>query len=150
MKSQGKADNSFISRSHALPFCICAVCARHGKPYCALGPNDPHYASCRAFVFAADFPHFCHSTVLCLPSKGGCLPLAYPMLTPSQYCAYPDMDLTFPAVLALNRAAFAFKKGGVCPLLPPCFPRLGSALNPTQPMVFAALLCLAYVNYLMG
>ena len=54
MKSEGNADNILIGRSHALPSCICATCERHGKPYCALGSDASHDASCRAPVVATD------------------------------------------------------------------------------------------------
>ena len=37
------------------------------------------------------FCEFWHSTVLCLPARQGCLPLAYPVLTPRRQPAYPDM-----------------------------------------------------------
>ena len=85
---------------------------------------------------------------------------AYPqkrVLTPGLPHAYPVPVVCLPRngpplsrCLGAQPCCPCLQKGGVCPLLPPCFPHLGSALNPTQPMVFAALLCLVYVNYLMG
>ena len=74
------------------------------------------------------------------------LTLTRRVLTPGLPHAYPLPEGRLPrhGPLQLGPLALAF------PLFPPCVSCASSARIPTRQMVLAVLLCLVYVNYLMG